>query len=101
MTDTTHMRALIKPNGLILPWWKEPYVWLVVSGPLLVVVASFVTAYIAVKYPDPLVAEDYYKRGININKTLAAKPQALSLEPAQQARNHVMTPLPEQKGAKP
>jgi uncharacterized protein len=36
------------------------------------------------------VAADYYRRGIEINKTLAARDKALL--PAQQARNHAATP---------
>jgi uncharacterized protein len=72
----------------------------VLSGPLLVVIASLITAAIAVKLADPVVAEDYYKQGININKTLAVKPQDRSLVPAQQARNHVMTPALNGEGKK-
>jgi hypothetical protein len=42
--------------------------------------------------PETIVAEDYYQQGININKTLSAKPEERTLAPAQQVRNHVMTP---------
>lgn len=35
------------------PWWKYPIVWLVISGPAIVVVASFATLGLALKYPDP------------------------------------------------
>ena len=31
------------------PWWKFGHVWLVVAGPLIVVVASFITLYLAVR----------------------------------------------------
>ena len=71
------------------PWWKFGHVWLVVSGPLLVVVASFLTFYIAVRGMDPIVDENYYQAGLDINKSLAAKPE--SLAPAMQARNHAAT----------
>nr|CBA29256.1 hypothetical protein Csp_A11230 [Curvibacter putative symbiont of Hydra magnipapillata] len=63
--------------------------WLVVSGPLIVVVASFLTFYIAVRGMDPIVDENYYQAGLDINKSLAAKPE--SLAPAMQARNHAAT----------
>ena len=43
------------------PWWKFGHVWLVVSGPVVVVVASFITLYLAVTRPDPVVSEDYYQ----------------------------------------
>ena len=29
------------------PWWRYGMVWLVISGPLMVVVASFVSAWLA------------------------------------------------------
>ena len=40
------------------PWWKFGHVWLVISGPAIVVVAGFVTLYLAVTRPDPVVSED-------------------------------------------
>lgn len=72
------------------PWWKHGHVWLIISGPAAVVVAGFATAWIAISNPDPVVAEDYYRRGVEINKTLAAKDKALM--PAVQGRNHAATP---------
>lgn len=78
------------------PWWKFPLVWMVIAGPAIVVVAGFVTLWIAVRAPDPLVAEDYYRRGVEINKALAAKDKALM--PAVQGRNHAATPSPTESG---
>ncbi|MEY4267909.1 MAG: hypothetical protein RIS90_2444 [Pseudomonadota bacterium] len=72
------------------PWWKFGHVWLVLSGPLVVVVASFVTLYLAVTRPDPVVSEDYYRQGLNINP-LRADGRDASLAPALQARNHAAT----------
>jgi hypothetical protein len=70
------------------PWWKYGYVWLIVGGPLVVVIASFVTLYLALKWPDPVI-DDYYRKGMEINKTLNAERDALA--PALQARNHAAT----------
>ncbi len=70
-------------------WWKFGHVWLVIAGPAVVVVASFVTLYLAIRTPDPVVDEDYYRKGIEINKTL--NDNAHSLAPAVQARNHAQT----------
>jgi uncharacterized protein len=72
------------------PWWRYPHVWLLIAGPATVVVAGFVTAYIAVRSADPVVEADYYRRGIEINKTLAAGGK--SHLPAVQGRNHAATP---------
>ena len=76
-------------------WWRFPHVWLVISGPAIVVVASFITFYLAVVGKDPVVDEDYYRKGIEINKTLGAN--AASLAPAVQGRNHAATGAPAPK----
>ena len=72
------------------PWWKHGHVWLVIAGPAAVVIAGVVTAVIAVRGADPVVEADYYRRGIEINKTLAAGERARL--PAVQGRNHAATP---------
>jgi hypothetical protein len=41
------------------------------SGPALVIVAGIVTTAIAFAGADGLVADDYYKQGVTINRTLA------------------------------
>ena len=69
-------------------WWRFPMVWLVVGGPLLVVVASLVTAFIAAHGADPVLTAD--ERG-GISER-SATPQALT--PAVQARNHAATAKP-------
>jgi uncharacterized protein len=74
---------------LAAPWWKYGHVWLVLSGPAIVVVASFITLYLAVSRQDPVIEEDYYKKGVEINETLKGNPA--SLAPATQARNHAAT----------
>lgn len=71
------------------PWWRYGYVWFIIAGPLAVVFAGLATAWIAVNNADPVVAQDYYRRGIEINKTLAAEK---ALMPAMQGRNHAATP---------
>ena len=46
--------------------------WLLAAGPALVVVASLASAWIAASGSDGLVAEDYYKLGLTINRRLPA-----------------------------
>jgi uncharacterized protein len=72
-------------------WWSYGHVWLVLAGPLLVVVASFVTYYLAAHGQDPVLS------------TQAQAPEAsgtgAALAPAVQARNHAATgdlPAPKQ-----
>ena len=73
------------------PWWKHGHVWLLIAGPAAVILAGIATAVIAVRSNDPVVDSDYYRRGIEINKTLAARDKAHL--PALQGRNHAATPV--------
>lgn len=70
------------------PWYRSPLVWMVIGGPGIVVVASFITLWLAVSRPDPVVDADYYRKGVEINSTLADK----RLMPAMAGRNHAATP---------
>jgi len=79
------------------PWWRHPIMWMVVGGPAAVVVAGFATAWIAVRSPDPVVDTDYYRHGIEINRTLDAK----AMLPAQAGRNHATTPARDLPPARP
>ena len=81
------------------PWWKFGHVWLVIAGPAAVVVASFITMYLAVSGKDPIVDEDYYRKGLEINKTLADNPS--SLAPSNMARNHAATGVKAPNAVKP
>ena len=77
------------------PWWQFGHVWLVIAGPAIVVVASFITMYLAVVGQDPVLDEDYYRKGLELNKSLSDNPA--SLAPAHQARNHAATGVPAPK----
>lgn len=79
-------------NPAPAPWWKFGYVWMVIAGPALVVVAGFFTLYLAVRFPDPVISDDYDRTGLEINRTLD-NPSA-SLAPAVQGRNHAQTGVP-------
>ena len=61
------------------PWWRHRMMWLVVGGPLLVVVAASGTAVIAVRGADPVLQ-------------VTDEQPARSAAPAMQARNHAATP---------
>jgi len=81
------------------PWWTHGHVWMIIAGPAIVVVAGFVTLWLAIRTPDPVIEADYYKRGVEINRTLPdVDPKAMM--PALQGRNHAATPtqdIPEPK----
>ena len=61
------------------PWYREPWPWILMSGPAIVVVAGIATAVIAVRTNDGLVADDYYQRGLAINKVIARETRAQAL----------------------
>jgi hypothetical protein len=37
------------------PWWRLPIVWMVIAGPAIVVVASFITLGLALTHVDPVL----------------------------------------------
>jgi uncharacterized protein len=63
-----------------LTWWRVPMVWLVIGGPAVVVVASFVTLALAILNPDPVLQVD--------------RATSASELPAVQGRNHAATAGP-------
>ena len=81
------------------PWWTFGHVWLVIAGPAIVVVAGFITLWLAIRSPDPVVTSEEYRRGVEVNKTPAG--DAPGLAPAVQARNHAQTGVPVAPAAKP
>lgn len=66
------------------PWYRHRWPWILMAGPIAVVVAGAATIWIAFATADGLVAEDYYKQGLAINKVLAreeaARKQGISAE---------------------
>jgi len=58
------------------PWYREPWPWILMSGPAAVIVAGAFTAWVAFASADGLVADDYYKRGLAINAVLKREREA-------------------------
>jgi hypothetical protein len=61
------------------PWYRQLWPWLLICGPAAVLVAGAVTLWLALTSADGLVAEDYYKQGLAINKRLAREEEARRL----------------------
>jgi hypothetical protein len=83
---------------LAQPWWQERMMWLVVGGPAVVVVASFVTLALAIARPDPVMqtprpvsAEDEAPGTQGERPIGQMNVGGASLEPAVRARNHAAT----------
>jgi hypothetical protein len=71
-----------RPERASPPWWRVGMVWLVVGGPLAVVVASLVTAVIAVSGAEEVLTRP--TQGLSADEA--------HLLPAVQGRNHAATP---------
>lgn len=67
------------------PWWKYPMVWMVIGGPLAVVVACIITWFVIMQSPNEVLntLDDAE------NHTLSASGTQYS--PAMRARNHAAT----------
>jgi uncharacterized protein len=63
------------------PWYRDRWPWLLMAGPAIVVGAGIATAWLAWSTDDGMVADDYYKRGLVINRQLerSARGEALGL----------------------
>lgn len=72
-------------------WWREPMMWLVVGGPLVVVVASFITLTLAVRYPDQVLTGAQAAAASEQAADLRTGPEGNANIPALQARNHAAT----------
>jgi hypothetical protein len=74
----------------VAPWWRFRIVWLVAALPALAVAGSLISATIAVRHADPIVAE----RLPAAEDAGTAARRANPMEPAQQARNHASLKRP-------
>jgi hypothetical protein len=91
------------PAPSATPWYRQRWPWLLMSGPAIVIVAGFATLWLAIASDDGLVADDYYKRGLAINRTLERVERAAALQLSAvvdidddgRARVTLDTPVPE------
>lgn len=57
-------------------WYKEPWPWILMSGPAVVIVAGVITLMLASASENALVVDNYYKEGLSINRRLQAEREA-------------------------
>lgn len=58
-------------NTTARAWYREPWTWMLIGLPASAVAGSLTSAFLALQGADPIVADDYYQRGLQINTTLA------------------------------
>lgn len=73
-------RGAFSPAEPPRPWYREPWPWLLMSGPAAVVVAGFITLWLAIRSDDGLVVDDYYKQGLAIQQVLERDLTAVRLD---------------------
>lgn len=61
------------------PWYKEPWPWILMTGPVVVIVAGIVTTWLAIVSNDGLVTDDYYKQGLTVNQRLQRDHKAAAM----------------------
>jgi len=61
------------------PWHQYPLVWMMISIPFTAVIMGVVMIWLAVDTNDGLVADDYYKQGMEINRVISRDKKAAEL----------------------
>ncbi|MEX2963198.1 FixH family protein [Microbulbifer sp. TYP-18] len=61
------------------PWYREPWLWLVMAPLVLVVLVTLVMVSIAVRYADDTVSDTYYKDGLMYHYTAEQDEKARQL----------------------
>jgi hypothetical protein len=61
------------------PWYKYPLLWMMLSIPFSAVIMGVVMIWLAIDTDDGLVADDYYKQGMEINRVLSRDKKAAEL----------------------
>lgn len=60
-------------------WYREPWPWILMAFPLIAVIGGMITLWLAITTDDGVVADDYYKQGLAINRVIARDSAAKSL----------------------
>ncbi len=68
------------------PWYRQFWPWFLIALPGSVVIAGLSTLYIANRYSDDLVVDEYYKDGLAINRQLEKQRAAEQLGLSAQIR---------------
>jgi hypothetical protein len=72
-------------------WWRFGHVWLVIALPSIVVVASFITLYLAISRPNEIISDDSYQPSRQSDQSIEARRKESGMAPAMLGRNHAQT----------
>jgi hypothetical protein len=78
--------APILARSAATPWYAQRWPWLLMLGPAIVVVGGVFATWLALRTPDAVVVDDYYRQGKAINQDLRRDRAAAALGLALRAR---------------
>lgn len=61
------------------PWYQYPLVWMMIAIPFSAVIMGVIMIWLAVDTDDGLVADDYYKQGLEINRDISRDKRSTEL----------------------
>jgi len=67
----------VSPQPKIKPWYKHIWPWVLMAGPIFVVIASVSMFFVAKEHTTDLVSDDYYKDGKHIEIQLHRDEEAV------------------------
>ena len=75
------------------PWWKEPWPWLLMSGPLIAMAGCAVTIWVAMQHADRPIVDGVVRQGLVIREAAPAAPIASGMNaPSAAAQTHAGRP---------
>ncbi|QNA89496.1 cytochrome oxidase assembly protein [Massilia sp. Dwa41.01b] len=74
------------PHAPVAPRYRHRWPWFIMLGPVAVMLATAVTVSLALRQPEAMVVDDYYKQGKAINQDLRRDRVATALQLAFDAR---------------
>jgi len=61
-------------------WHRQFWPWFLIALPASVVIACAVTIWLALRSPNPMVVDDYYREGLAINQSLQQVQRAAAMQ---------------------
>jgi hypothetical protein len=69
----------LQQKAALEPWYRHRWPWFIMLGPVAVMLATAVTVLLALRQPEAMVVDDYYKQGKAINQDLRRDRMASAL----------------------
>jgi hypothetical protein len=86
MVKETDMQAAFPAPAGAGPWYAHRWPWLLMLGPVAVIIGGSFASYLAITRPDAMVVDDYYTQGKAINQDLRRDRVAAAMKLSFEAR---------------